>query len=131
MRPQRVPADAGAFREAIDDAYAAFLSDVSYAVSIARAAVSIERKRGVWQARRDAKAAEAAAHTLCRDAEPFTCLATSPCGVGDCKFAGGEMTLLDVAHCPGATARPQLSNTWPYAIEAAVGPLVQLRASRQ
>lgn len=120
--------DVTRFAAEVATAYAAFAQDVSYAVAMANSAVTIERKRGVWQARRDVKEAEAAAHRLCRDARPFTCLATSPCGTGDCKFAAGEMTVLDVAHCPGGTARPQASNPWPYTIEAAVKPLARHRA---
>lgn len=48
--------DVTAFRPAIDAAMEAFESDVSYAVSMARAAVTIVKKREVWQARRDARA---------------------------------------------------------------------------
>lgn len=49
------PVDTASFRPQIDQAMEAFLADVSYAVQMARAAVSIVRKREVWQARRDAR----------------------------------------------------------------------------
>jgi hypothetical protein len=52
------PVDVAAFRPAIDQAMEAFQADVSYAVLMARAAVTIVRKREVWQARRDARTAE-------------------------------------------------------------------------
>lgn len=54
-RPRRgaAPVDVAAFRHQIDQAMQAFQSDVSYAVQMARAAVTIARKREVWQARRD------------------------------------------------------------------------------
>jgi hypothetical protein len=47
--------DVAAFRHQIDQAMQAFESDVSYAVLMARAAVTIVKKREVWQARRDAR----------------------------------------------------------------------------
>lgn len=52
------PVDVSHFRPVIDQAMHAFQSDVSYAVHIARAAVTIVRKREVWQARREARASE-------------------------------------------------------------------------
>lgn len=57
-RPRRglAPTDIGRFTTTIDQALEAFQSDVSYAVQMARAAVTIVRKREVWQARRDARA---------------------------------------------------------------------------
>lgn len=57
-RPRRgvVPIDITAFHHAVDAAMEAFQADVSYAVQMARAAVTITRKREVWQARRDARA---------------------------------------------------------------------------
>lgn len=49
------PVDVQFFRPQIDQALEAFRNDVSYAVSMAKAAVTIVRKREVWQARRDAR----------------------------------------------------------------------------
>ncbi len=54
-RPRPGPVDVSTFRPQIDQAMAAFQADVSYAVSMARAAVTIVRKREVWQARRDSR----------------------------------------------------------------------------
>lgn len=51
------PVDVAHFRPQIDTALVAFQADVSYAVLMAKAAVTIVRKREVWQARRDARAA--------------------------------------------------------------------------
>ena len=48
----RGPVDVTPFRRDVDAAIHAFGLDVSYAVSMARAAVTITRKRAVWQARR-------------------------------------------------------------------------------
>ena len=47
--------DVAVFSHQIDQAMAAFQADVSYAVQMARAAVTIARKREVWQQRRDAR----------------------------------------------------------------------------
>jgi hypothetical protein len=47
------PVDVAAFRPHIEAAMQAFQADVSYAVLMARAAVTIVKKREVWQARRD------------------------------------------------------------------------------
>lgn len=52
-RKSLTPVDTGKFRVQIEQAMKAFEADVSYAVSMARAAVTIVRKREVWQARRD------------------------------------------------------------------------------
>lgn len=48
------PVDVASFRPHIEQAMTAFQEDVSYAVLMARAAVTIARKREVWQARREA-----------------------------------------------------------------------------
>ena len=45
--------DVSAFRPVIDQAMEAFQADVTYAVHMARAAVTIARKRELWQARRE------------------------------------------------------------------------------
>lgn len=55
-RTQVTPVDVSHFRPMVEQAMEAFQADVSYAVHIARAAVSIVNKRQVWQARRDARA---------------------------------------------------------------------------
>jgi hypothetical protein len=47
------PVDVAAFRPHIEAAMTAFASDVSYAVLMARAAVTIGKKREIWQARRE------------------------------------------------------------------------------
>ena len=54
-RKSLTPVDTGRFRVQIEQAMKAFEADVSYAVLMARAAVTIVRKREVWQARRDAR----------------------------------------------------------------------------
>jgi hypothetical protein len=69
--------DVTSFATQIDQALLAFGQDVSYAVSMARAAVVIARKRQVGAARRELREAEARAHCTAVAAvaavEPFTC----------------------------------------------------------
>lgn len=53
-KPRRPsPVDVRIFAEEVENALGAFATDVTYAVLMARAAVTITRKREVWQARRD------------------------------------------------------------------------------
>ncbi len=143
---QRVPIDTARFATDVETAYLAFGTDASYAAAMARNAVTIQRKRNVWQARRDQvsvfdgagpdwqarrdiRAAEQGARELCEDAEPFRCTTISPCGTGDCKFAAGEMALLDVGDRRGPVERPQPSNRHRYTLEAAVVALTRHRGS--
>ncbi len=56
-RDRVVPVDTARFRPQIEQAMAAFSQDVDYAVKMARAAVTIVKKRQVWQARREARLA--------------------------------------------------------------------------
>jgi hypothetical protein len=48
------PVDVATFRPQIEEAMNAFRADVSYAVEMARAAVTITRKREVWKTRQQA-----------------------------------------------------------------------------
>src|SRR5947207_4145519 len=122
------PADLGAFTGQVDAALHAFAEDVCYAVAMARAAVVSDRKRRVWQARKDLRDAETRAHTECRDTGEFDCHAESPCGTGDCKFATGDHAHLAVP-APGRTARPQRSNPTTYSLEPAVAALADRGAA--
>lgn len=121
--------DVGSFAHEIEAALTVFTVDVSYAVSMARAAVTIETKRQSWLARKELRAAEAAAHAECAQ-HVFECHAESPCGTGDCKFAQGEMALIRTGVTSGCTSRPQTSNCGPYALDAAVPALLAQRSSR-
>lgn len=56
-RTRTNPVDVSTFSPVVDQAMHAFQADVSYAVHMARAAMTIVRKREVWQARRDAQEA--------------------------------------------------------------------------
>src|SRR5262245_60370978 len=95
----------------VEAARAAFLSDTAYAASMARAAVVIATKRRASHVRKVLRAAETAAHDECRRTDPFPCHAVSPCGVGDCKFAKGQLAGLVIQPAPGSSLRPQAINT--------------------
>ncbi len=113
-----------------DTALKAFASDVSYAVAVVSAAVGIKKKRRSWQLKSDLKSAETEARKLCSQSSSFICMTQSPCGVGSCKFAKGEFSLIAVPKCKGNTERPQRFNTGGnYSLEAALIPLSQLRDS--
>lgn len=116
------------FTLVVDSAVRAFGSDVSYAVAIISAAVSIRKKRSSWELRRELRQAEKAARELCSDASPFSCHTLSPCGTATCKFAQGDLTLVKASHCPGSTPRVQQNAIGGnYSVEAAIEPLTLLR----
>lgn len=54
------PVDLELFYDQVESAMTAFSTDVSYAVLMARAAVTITRKREVWKARREQRRTDAA-----------------------------------------------------------------------
>ena len=110
-------------------ALAAFGQDPSYAVSMARQANTILNKRDVWKYRTELRKAEKKARKLCTEAGAFICQATTPCGTGQCKFAEGDLTLLEVDDSSGSTERPKPSNAGPYDLEAALPALRELRLS--
>jgi post-segregation antitoxin (ccd killing protein) len=118
--------DVTTFADEVADALRAFGHDVSYAVSMARAAVAIESKRRAWEARKEIRAAEAAARIECASHD-FHCHAQAPCGVGDCKFAQGELSQLHVNAGSGKVIRPQRHDTADYSIESAVAALLEHR----
>lgn len=59
-RRSRIPVDVDCFSDDVDAALAAFHKDVTYAVAMARSAVSIGRKREVWSARKQQRDSPAA-----------------------------------------------------------------------
>ena len=125
----RAPADLAAFTGHVQAARAAFGNDVSYAVAIARAAVTITRKRAIWSARRELRAAHTDARVECAATAAFTCTALAACGVGDCKFARGDLARLTVAATVGPHHRPQAHSIGgDYSLEEAVNALAALRA---
>lgn len=126
-RGARPSADLDTFNDAIHGALAAFAQDVSYAVAMARAAVTITRKREILTARRELRAAEARARAECEVTQPFTCHAISACGTGDCKFAEGEHAQLLRAAPGGSASRPQHPYEG-YSLDEAVAALVDRRA---
>lgn len=125
-KPRRLPSvDVALFAGDVADAIAAFGRDVTYAVSMARAAVAIEHKRRSWDARKRLRQAEAAAHAECEQHD-FTCHAVAACGTGDCKFAQDELAGLTVAAPGGKSRRPQPPHE-SYGMDEAVAALTSRR----
>ena len=120
--------DVNRFASLLEEANRAYRIDVSYAIAICGAARSIESKRDVWKLRLELRAASKSAQLQCRKVPQFRCDNLSPCGLGNCKFAQGEMALLHI-QSPGHTMRPQLDSQPSYGLEGAVDSLRQLRAS--
>jgi hypothetical protein len=114
----------GVLRAALE----AFGEDVSYAVAMLRTASSILAKRQVWALRVELRGEEERARGECSAGVEFFCENRSPCGTGSqCKYARGDLVLLDIPTYQGGTARPQVSLYDSYAIESAVRPLQELR----
>lgn len=128
-RRRRAPGtpDLSAYSQVLSEALAAFGEDSSYAVSMARAANVTASKRSVFKVRNDLEEASAAAKSLCEKADPFKCQVLEPCGTGDCRFAKGEMRLLQIGDSRGLEFRPQLHCMGSYSLENAVKPLKELR----
>lgn len=125
-RTRPVPVDLDRFAETVNRALDAFTGDVCYAEAIAQAAVSINRKRATFAARRTLRAAETAAHAECRRAGPFVCDAQAACGTGDCKFATGTHAALSAPAEQGTHRRPQPHSGGQhgaYSLEQAVAAL--------
>lgn len=116
--------------ELVCRALAAFATDPSYAVAMAEAAATVEHNRAVWAVRRQLRAAERTARAECARSAPFLCHNTSPCGVGACKFAAGELTMIETPNCSGRRQRPQASSAGDYSIEPAIRPLMALQDSQ-
>lgn len=118
-----------ALSDLLSQALGAFTSDVSYAVAIARSAVTIESKRTMWKLRNELKESEQQARKMCSAGGSFFCVNPSPCGTGQCPFAQGDLSLLVVPRHKGTTRRPQPSMYDEYSIDRAVIPLRDLRAA--
>lgn len=118
-----VPRDPRDIQALVEQAKAAFVRDASYAVDMAKAAVSIRRRQAAWNARHVLKDAERNALQACRARPWFVCRATSPCGVGDCPFAAPALAVLEVGPAEGRSRRPQPSEFPSYDLEVAVRAL--------
>jgi len=86
-----------AYVSVVDSALAAFSQDVSYAVGMVRQATTIQSKREVWAIRSELRDAEALARKMCADDVVVGCAAKTPCGVGPCRFAQGDLASAVVA----------------------------------
>lgn len=120
------PISIDAFSSLLVEADKAYRKDVSYAIAVCGAARSIESKREVWKLRLELREAAKKARFACSKVKSFKCENTSPCGLGACRFAEGDMMLLTL-QSPGNTLRPQIDSMASYGLEGAVESLRQLR----
>lgn len=108
----------------------AFGRDASYAAQMAVQANTIIGKRYVWMLRTELRKAEKKARTLCEKSGSFVCPASTPCGTGQCKFAEGDLTLIEVDDASGDPKRQQdrpQEGSGPYDLETALPMLGKLR----
>lgn len=122
-----VPSGAVALSDLLSQALGAFTSDVSYAVAMTGVATTIENKRVNLRLRTEVRRAEAVARKQCAVSGDFFCSNPSPCGVGQCPFAKGDLAGLRVDSVGGTTVRPQESLYDDYSIDQVVAPLRKLR----
>lgn len=119
--------DVDRFEPVMAESRIAFAIDSAYAVAMCHAASQILYKRRLWVVRKELRAASAAAVEACAT-QSFTCATASPCGTGSCRWATGDLALLDLPERPGKSARPQpRPGHSSYDIEHAHRPLLALR----
>lgn len=123
-------ADLAAYVPVVDSALAAFAQDVSYAVGMVRQATTIQSKREVWAIRSELRDAESLARKMCAEDEVVGCASKTPCGVGACRFAQGDLAQ---AHVPeevlvGGKKKP--CGGTGFEIDPAVAVLRRLRRIR-
>ena len=123
--------DCTPFAAVIAEADAAYRLDADLSCQMANAACRVLGKRASWTARKDLRAASAAAVAECTELPEFTCTARGVCGTGPtCKFATGDLVQLDIETQPGKDTRPQPHTDGPsFDVESGVKPLVALRTS--
>lgn len=127
MKAENASLNLEPFRNMLEDAQRVYRKDVAYAVAVSNAARAIQTKRAVWKLRLELRAAAKEAKMQCKKSTQFICKTVEPCGTGTCKFAHGELTLIELSEAPGSTERPQRDSTGPYSLETALAPLSALR----
>lgn len=120
------PVSMNQFLSLLKEANKAYRRDVSYSIAMCNAARSVESKREVWKLRLELREASKKAQAKCRKADSFVCDNEAPCGLGSCKFAKGDLVLLQIVS-PGNTVRPQIQSKGTYGLESVVEPLRELR----
>jgi len=119
-----------AYVSVVDSALAAFSQDVSYAVGMVRQATTIQSKREVWAIRSELRDAESLARKMCADDTVVGCAAKTPCGVGLCRFAQGDLASAVVADEALVGGMKKPCGGTGFEIDAAVSVLRRLRRIR-
>lgn len=129
--PRTKHIDTSKFEGVMAEAMKAYSLDPDLACQMARNASAILRKRLSWTCRSELRRAEAEAVAACRMQPTFTCTNPSPCGTGGCRWATGDLALLDLPEVPGKSQRPQPRDGHAtFDVEQALKPLLELRAGR-
>ena len=115
--------DITAYVPVVDQAMRAFAADVSYAVGMVRQATTIQSKREVWAIRSELRDAESSAQKLCAEDAVVGCSSKTPCGIGSCRFAQGDLSeiLIPAESLVGGIQKP--CGGTGYGIDAAVAVL--------
>jgi len=116
--------DTSRFESLMEEALRAYGVDESYAVAMARQAITVQNKRRVWQARLELRQAEASARSQCQDSDARFCAVNAPCGTGECPFASAELREIVTDSRAGKTTRPIPALYDQYTIESAVRPFL-------
>lgn len=114
----------------VEDAFSAFGLDSSYTISMARHAASIQSKRLVWATRLELRAAAKGAARICASAATAYCVNPGPCGTGQCPFASGDLSDIQVDEAPGLLDRPAPSDFPTFNVDTMIRPLLALRKER-
>ncbi len=115
--------DIAAYVPVVDQAMRAFAADVSYAVGMVRQATTIQSKREVWAIRSELRDAESGARKLCSEDAVVGCESKTPCGVGTCRFAQGDLVEIVLPPETLVASIPKPCGGMGYEIDAAVAAL--------
>ena len=122
VKGKRLSADIAAYVPVVDQALRAFSSDVSYAVGMVRQATTIQSKREVWAIRSELRDAESSARKLCAQ-DGAGCLLQTPCGVGQCRFAQGDLAEITVPESGLVAGKPKPGGGVGYEVDSAIAAL--------
>lgn len=121
--PRRQDIATQPYDRVVQSALVAFSQDSGYVERMLSAATAINHKRKVWAVRLSVRETSELARSRCSATGNFNCIATQPCGFGDCIFASPENRRIYAQPCDGKIQRPQSSERPQYGIEPIVALL--------
>jgi len=87
-----------------------------------RQATTIQSKREVWAIRSELRDAETSARKLCAQ-DGMGCLLQTPCGVGSCRFAQGDLAEITVPESGLVAGKSKPTGGVGYEVDAAIAAL--------